>query len=151
MKIRALTMLAASLAMVLETACSHAPAPTTRPAEAPKKIITKIYTTDSTMYVTSSYAVTDSFVVINDVLRDKKFYPDPEKPHLYNHPDPVNQPPSSIDLPVKLRMDQVKKMELWEESHATRNGALIGAGLFAFLFVGVLVLLATMDPIQFSD
>jgi hypothetical protein len=148
---RALTMLAASLAMVIETACSHAPAPATTPAEKNEKILTKIYTTDNTLYVTSRYAVTDSFVVIHELIRDQRYYPYEHQAHLYEHDEPYTMPKAGLDLPVMIPVSQVKRIEPWTESHETRDGVLAGAGIFVGLIVGVLMLLAASDPFKGLD
>lgn len=131
-------LLVASIAMLMQSACSNSPPPATSTESG--KVITKIHTRDGTLYVTSRYAVTDSFVVIEELLRDRKYYPD-EAPHLYNHPEAVKAPPANLDFPVMLPLRQVDRIEPWKDSHKTSNGVLAGFGIGLLIFVGVLILL----------
>jgi hypothetical protein len=139
-------MLAAALTMVVETACSQAPAPSQSP-EPSGLVITKIHTTDGTLFVTSRYAVTHSFVVIDEILRDNKYYPDPTDPHLYQKPEATKAPAGGLDLPVMIPLKQVKSIEPWRAPHKTRDGVLIGIGLVVAVGIAAMVAFAaSFDP-----
>ena len=135
-------MLVASLAIVIEAGCSSAPAPATRHAESPDRILSKIYTKDNTLYVTSRFAVTDSFVVIQELIRDRKYYPYENEPHLYNHEESYKMPPANLDLPVMIQNNQVTRIEPWKESHETRNGAWFAVGMVGVVVVAAFVAFA---------
>jgi hypothetical protein len=134
-------MVTALAAMVIEMACSQAPAPQSRP-ESPERILTKIYAVDGTLYVSSRYALTDSFVVIQELLRDRAYYPYEGEAHLYNHPEPVKMPSANLDLPVMLPLKQVKRIEPWKESHETRNGVLGGVGVVVIVVAALMIAFA---------
>jgi hypothetical protein len=128
-------MLAAALFMVIETACSQAPAPNATGEH--KDVVTKIHTVDGMLYVTSRYVVTDTYVVIRELLRDDRYYSKPDEPHLFHKPEEFKKPPADIDLPVRIAADQVQSIESWNAPHSTRNGLLVatGAALVAAYFV----------------
>jgi len=128
-------MLAAALFMVIETACSQAPAPNTTGEH--KDVVTKIHTTDGMLYVTDRYAVTETHVVIRELLRDDRYYAPPDEPHLFHKQDAFKRPPADIMLPVRIPADQVQSIEPFNASHSTRNGLLVAAGaaLVAAYFV----------------
>ena len=115
-------MLAAALAMVIETSCSQAPAPNTTGEH--KDVVTKIHTVDGMLYVTSRYVVTDSYVVIRELLRDDRYYPNTAEPHLFHKPEGFKKPPADTTLPLRIPIDQVQSIEPWNASHTTRNAIL---------------------------
>ncbi len=119
-------MLVAALAMVIETACSQAPAPNTTGEH--KDVVVKIHTTDGTLYVTDRYAVTETHVVIRDLLTDDRYYPKPDEPHLFHTPQAMKKPAADVTAPVRIPMDQVQSIEPWQPKHTTRNALLIVAG-----------------------
>ncbi|HKW15131.1 MAG TPA: hypothetical protein VJS69_11650, partial [Candidatus Krumholzibacteria bacterium] len=92
-RVPAILLLIAALAMIFETSCSQAPPPSTS-AEIhdtaknyqSKHAVARFHLADGTTYATSSYAVTDSFVVIKEILRDSKYY-SPTSEHLYDKSD----------------------------------------------------------------
>src|SRR5678816_417062 len=120
-------MLIAALAMVIETACSQAPAPNTTGEH--KDVVTKITTVDGTLYVTSRYAVTETHVVIRELLRDDRYYPNPDEPHLFHAPEAMKKPPADVTVPMRIPMDQVQSIEPWQPKHTTRNAILIVTGI----------------------
>jgi hypothetical protein len=134
-RVSAIPLLIAALAMVIETACSQAPAPNTTGEH--KDVVTKINTVDGTLYVTSNYVVTESGVVIRELLRDDRYYSNPDQPHVFHKPEAINKPPADITLPLRIPADQVQSIESWNASHTTRNGLLVAAGavLVAAYFV----------------
>lgn len=128
-------MLIAAFAMVIETACSQAPAPNTTGEH--RDVVTKIHTVDGTLYVTSNYVVTESGVVIRELLRDDRYYPNSDEPHLFHEFEAMKRPPADVMAPVRIPADQVKSIEPWSGTHTTRNALLIvaGAALVAAYFV----------------
>ena len=132
-------LLAAAFAMVMETSCSQAPPPTTGSPEPKPGTLTKIYTVDHTLYIASRYAVADSFVVIQELVRDRKYYPYESGPHLYNRPPDYKMTPANCDLPIMIPLKQVYAIGPWRESHETRNGVVAGivilGGLIAALWI----------------
>ncbi len=135
MRFAAIPLLVAALAMVIETACSQAPAPNTTGEH--KDVVTKIHTVDGTLYVTSNYVVTESGVVIRELLLDDRYYSTPGEPHLFHKPEAFKKPPPGVTAPVRLSADKVRSIEAWNGSHTTRNALLIvaGAALVAAFFV----------------
>ena len=128
-------MLIAALAMVIETACSQAPAPNTTGEH--KDVVTKIHTTDGMLYVTDRYAVTETHVVIRELLTDDRYYPTSDEPHLFHKPDQFKRPAADITLPVRIPAAQVLSIEPFNAKHTTRNALLVtaGAALVAAYFV----------------
>jgi hypothetical protein len=124
--------------VAVQPACSNAPPPSPAQTE-PGKVITKIHTRDGTLYVTSRYAVTDSFVVIEEILRGEKYYPDPGEAHLYNKPEAVKQPAKDLVLPLRIPANQVEFMEPWKASHKTRNGLIIGGVIVGGLVAALII------------
>ena len=113
-------LLVAAAIFVCETSCSHAPSPDS--SSAPEQGIARILTRDGTLYVSSCYAVQDSVVVIEEILRDRKYYPDDNEPHLYQRPEPVRQPPADIEPPVVLSLSEIDSIEPWQTSNKTSHG-----------------------------
>lgn len=140
---RAKLLLFAALAMVIEPACSNSPPPGTSPE--PGKVITKVHTTDGTLYVTSRYAVTDSFVVIEEILRGEKYYPDPSEAHLYKKPEATKQPAKDLVLPLRIPAKQVELIEPWKAAHHTRDGIIVGAVILGGLVAALVMAAASVD------
>ena len=138
-------LLAAAFAMVVETACSSAPAPQAQ-AESSGQVVTKIHTIDGTLYVTNHYTVTDSTVVIEEVLRGKQYYPDSDEPHLYNHPDTGKEPPADIKTPIVIPVKQVDRIEPWRQPHKTYDRLLIGVALVVGVVIAVMALYVGVLP-----
>jgi hypothetical protein len=142
-------LLVVALAMVVNSACSHAPREETakEPSSAQgtlllhqnEHVVVRIHTADGTIYVTSRYAVTDSFVVVSEILRGEKYYPELTEPHLYGKPDPVKQPAEDVILPVEIPSDQLVRVERWEEKHPTRTGIASGVLIFVVVIGGFLL------------
>jgi len=97
---------------------------------------------DHTLYIASRYAVTDSFVVIQELVRDRKYYPYESDPHLYNHPPDYKMPPANLDLPIMIPLKQVYAIGPWQESHETRNGVFAAVLIVAGLVVALVVVLS---------
>jgi hypothetical protein len=142
-------LLVAASAMVLNTACSHAPGPGSAPEPAPAspgRIMARVYTTDGTLYVTSRYNVTDSCVVIEEILRGDEFYADPNEAHLYQKPDSAKEPPADLTPPVSIPLDQVRRIEpalVASSAKEGQSGWLLPAGLIlgiALTLVSVIAL-----------
>jgi hypothetical protein len=94
---------------------------------------------DNTLYIASRYAVTDSFVVIQELIRDRKYYPYEEETHLYNHPESYKMPPANLDIPVMIPLKQVRGIGPWKESHETRNGVLAGVVILGGLIAALMI------------
>jgi hypothetical protein len=144
-------LLAASFAMVVNTACSHAPRNEPAQRAAPREheavaslanehVVVRIHAADGTIYVTSRFAVTDSMVVIEEILRGEKYYPEMNEPHLYQKPAPVKQPPLDVDLPVRMPIRNVTRIEGWKDPHPGWAGVGAGALIGAVLVIGVVIL-----------
>jgi hypothetical protein len=80
------------------------------------------------MCVTSRYAVTDSVVVIDEILRGKGFYPDADEPHLYQPATVVKEPPIDLVPPVMIPLERVSRIEPARRTTAPQGG---GGGAFA--------------------
>jgi hypothetical protein len=143
-------LLMAALTMVLETSCSHQPQRPTTPemkaaidATAGKNVVLRFHTTEGTTYATSQYAVTDSFVVINEILRDPKYYQAKEA-RLYGKSN-LRPPSREVILPVKLPISEIYAMDKWEPRSVEKDmvsGGLIVAGLLVAAFAFMAYLLA---------
>lgn len=140
-------LLLAALSTLMQPACSHAPSP--QDPEPTGPVVTKIHTTDGTLFVTSRYAVTDSFVVLEEILRDKKYYPDATEPHLYQKPGATKEPAGGLDLPVLIPIKQVESIEPWRAPHKTRDGVLIGIGLV--IVAGIVVMAGFASGLPAGD
>ena len=117
-------LLAAAFTMVIETSCSQSPPPHTK-AEPSERVITKIHMRDNTLYVTSRYAVTDSFLVIQELLRDDKYYNNPDEPHVYGKVEPMKRPAADVVLPLRIPVREVESIGPWTESREGRNGTVV--------------------------
>jgi hypothetical protein len=142
-------LLLAAFAMVLE-GCAQGPRDEIAAEPSPgaggvllpherEHVVVRIHTTDGTIFVTSRYAVTDSLVVIEEILRGEKYYPEMNEPHLHGKPGPVPQPPENTILPVRIPIDRVARMERWEEEHPTRTGIASGVVVFVVVIGGFLL------------
>ena len=120
-------MLVAALAMLIEMACSQAPPPNTTGEH--KDVVTKIQTVDGTLYVTDRYTVTETHVVIRELLTDDRYYSNPDEPHLFHTPEAMKKPAADIAMPVRIPMDQVQSIEPFAPKHTTRNALLIVGGV----------------------
>lgn len=125
-------LLMAALAMVLETSCSHAP-PRFDPREYEgQDVVVRFHATDGTTYVTSRYAVTDSSVVITQVLRDPKYY-FPSEAKLYKQT--LTPPPGDLVLPFELNLSKIDTMDRWEPRSAGKDLAIGGVMLAGIIVV----------------
>ncbi len=138
-------LLAVAFAMVIETSCSHAPTPSTKSAEPEPRSLTNIYTADNTLYIASRYAVTDSFVVIQELVRDTKYYPYQYRSHYYNQSPKYRVPPANTDLPIMLPLKQVQSIGPWQESHETRNGVLAAVVIVAGLAAALAIVISQIE------
>lgn len=113
-------LLLAAMSMVLQPACSRAPAPgsTIDPRDYEGEGVIVRFHTDTTTYVTSSYAVTDSSVVIRNILRDTKYY-NPLEKEL--HEQPPTPPPTGAALPIEVPMKSIRYMDRWEPLVISEN------------------------------
>lgn len=94
-------------------------------------VVVRFHTTAGITYVTSSYAVTDSSLVIRNILRDSKYY-DPNEADL--HEETPTPPPTDIVLPVEVPMRNIRYMDRWEPLAISENktkGTLLVVGIVA--------------------
>src|SRR5262245_43095778 len=126
-KLPGLVLLIAAFVMVIQTACSQAPAPNTTGEH--KNVVTKIQTVDGMLYVTDRYAVTETHVVIRELLRDDKYYPKPDEPHLFHTPETMKKPGADVEVPIRIPIAQVQSIEPFAPKHTTRNALLIVGGM----------------------
>ena len=146
-RVPAVLLLIASLAMIFETSCSQAPAPSPNPEVhdtaknyQSKHAVARFHLVDGTTYATSSYAVTDSFVVIKEILRDSKYY-GPSSEHWHGESD-VTPPPPGVIAPVKIPMSEVQSVDKWEPlvvSNNSKKGWLITVAILAGLVAGLVI------------
>jgi hypothetical protein len=145
-RIGARVLLVAALAMVLETACSQAPPPnpsaevhdTAKHFES-KHAAARFHLVDGTTYVTSNYAVEDSFVVINQILRDPKYY----EPTSYDKPHST-PPPANVTVPVRIPMREISSVEKWEPvvlSNDSKKGLFIVGGILVGLVAALAIVI----------
>src|SRR5512139_2380813 len=113
-------LLLAATTMVLQPACSHAPPPGSHvdPRDYEGGGVVVRFHTDTVTYVTSSYAVTDSSVVIRNILRDAKYY-NPLEEEL--HEQPPAPPATDVALPVEVPMKSIRYMDRWEPIAISEN------------------------------
>lgn len=132
--------------MVIETSCSQAPPPPTT-AEidefAGKDVVVRFHTTDGVTYATSRYAVTDSFVVIMEILRDSKYY-QPTSAKLYGKAD-VQPPAKDVTVPVRILIGEIKAVENWEARSAATD---VGAGLAIFVVIIAVAVLTLISQLR---
>ena len=133
--------------MIIETSCSHAPhsggpwqpSPTPRDHIAMyegKDTVVIFRTSGGTTFATSHYALMDSIVVINNVLRDSKYYR-PTGARLYDH-QASTPPPKDMIFPAEVPVDQIYAAEKWELRSAGADlaiGLLIVGGLIAAAYI----------------
>ena len=133
-RLPACMLLLAAMSMVLQAACSHAPhpGPNINPRDYEGEgVVVRFHTTDNITYVTSSYAVTDSSIVIRNILRDTKYY-NPLEMEL-NEPAPT-APAAGIALPIDLPIKNIRYMDRWEPIAISENktkGTLVVVGIVA--------------------
>jgi hypothetical protein len=142
-------LLAAALVMVIEMACSHAPAPSTNPevhdtAKSFKSTggVARFHLVDGTTYATNDFTVSDTLVVINVILRDSKYY-GPTSEHFYGKSD-VAAPPANVQAPVRIPMRDIRAVEKWEErvvSNDSKKGWLITGAVLALLVAALVVVI----------
>lgn len=146
-RVPAVLLLIASLAMTIETSCSQAPAPSPNPEVhdtakhyQSKHAAARFHLVDGTTYATSNYAVTDSFVVINVILRDPKYYGSTGE-HVYGD-SVVTPPPASVTAPVKIPMSEIRSVDQWEPvvlSNNSKRGWIITGAVLAGLVAGLVI------------
>jgi hypothetical protein len=134
-------LLLASFLMVIQTACSHAPQPAPLdPRNYPGDgVVVRFHTTDGVTYVTSSYAVTDSSIVIREILRDPKYYV-PFDAKLFDQT--LHAPPKDLALPTDLPMSRIQFMDRWEARSVSRDvteGTLIVVGIVTAAVVALII------------
>jgi len=149
-RIGAHALVIASLAMVFETACSEAPPPS-RNAEIhdtaknyqSKHGVVRFHLANGTTYATNSFSVSDSLVVIKDILRDSQYY-GPTSEHFYGKSD-VIPPPKTVMPPVRIPMREIRSVEKWEPrvvSNDSKKGWLIVGGIMAGLVAALAIVVA---------
>lgn len=123
---RASVLLTAAAALIIETSCSgapppqSAPQPTSSPSEirsrlalyAKDKAIVRIHTDDGTIIPTAHYSLTDSSVVIDDVLRGKDYIPELSKAHLFGDRE-AKELPDGTALPLSVPMERIVALQSW--------------------------------------
>jgi hypothetical protein len=139
-------LLVAALAMVLETACSQAPPPNpdaevhnTAKHFQSKHTAALFHLVNGTTYATSNYAVQDSFVVINQILRDSKYY----EPTSYDKAN-ATPPPANATVPVKIPMREIASVEKWEPvvlSNDSKKGLFIVGGILVGLIAALAIVI----------
>ena len=158
MKTRALTILVASLALVLDSACSHAPAPDSSPQpvssaaeissrlrlyEANKAVI-RVHTKDGTIIPTSRYSFDDSTVVIGEVLRGREYTPEVAEAHLNGKPS-AQELPENVTIPLTVRMDQIVALERWGFPPREATGSEVGPRVAVYAAEKVTARIHTAD------
>jgi hypothetical protein len=135
-------LIVAAMAMIIETSWSHAPPRRDVRLEAKQyqeqNVVVRFHTTDGITYVTSSYAVTDSSIVVRNILRETKYYA-PTEAELYNQL--LTPAPEDILLPAELPITRIKSMDQWQPRSAGRDvgeGMLVIVGIVAVAIIVVL-------------
>lgn len=135
------------MATVFETSCSHAPPPDVR-LEARnhegKDVVVRFHSTDGITYVTSSYAVTDSSIVMRNILREPKYYA-PTEAKLYDQT--LTPAPEDITLPVEVSMTSIKSMDTWQPRSAAKD---VGLGVLVIIGLTVVAVIVVMETASFD-
>ncbi|HET6348796.1 MAG TPA: hypothetical protein VFH88_06890 [Candidatus Krumholzibacteria bacterium] len=144
-------LLVAAFMMLIETACSQSPPPSTSPqpqsvkeglaAYEGKGVVVRFHTTDGVTYVTTKFASTDSSVVINEILRDPQYFSAFEA-KLYGK-DQLTPPPADVKAPVEIPIREIYRMDRWEPrsvSSDMQKGALV----LGAIVVGIAIALAVI-------
>jgi hypothetical protein len=99
---------------------------------AAEKVVARIHTTDGTIIPTSHYALVDSVIVISDVLRDRKYFPEDNQPRVHGIASaPVKKLPPDLNLPLTVPVTQVSTVDQWQDPHKTRKGIVTGVVVVA--------------------
>ena len=143
-------LLVAAFMMLIETACSQSPPPSTSPqpqsvkeglaAYEGKGVVVRFHTTEGVTYVTTKFASTDSSVVINEILRDPQYFSAFEA-QLYGKEE-LTPPPADVKAPVEIPMRDIYRMDRWEPrsvSSDSTKGMLIVSAIIVGLVVGLVV------------
>jgi hypothetical protein len=107
---------------------------------AAEKVVARMHMADGTIISTSHYEVNDSVIVINNVLRGDKYFPEADEPRLYAKSGEVKTLPKDVTLPLAIRMADLATVDQWQDPHKTTKG--IKSGVLIAAAVGLVALLA---------
>ena len=89
---------------------------------AAEQVVARIHRFDGTIITTSHYEVNDSVVVINNVLRGDKYFPEAQEPRLYGKTGDVKTLPENVTLPLTLPVADLATVDQWQDPHPTEKG-----------------------------
>ncbi len=111
---------------------------------ASEKAIARLHTVDGTVIPTSHYTVVDSVIVISDVLRGDKYFPEENQPRVHGIPSPsVKTLPPDMHLPLTIPVAQVSTVDQWQDPHSGRNGIVPALLIFGAAGLVLAALLST--------
>ena len=144
-------LLVAALAMLVETSCSHSPPPDVRleaRTHEGTNAVVRFHTDDHITYVTSSYAVTDSSVVIRNILREPRYYA-PAEAKLYDQT--LTPAPRDVTLPFELPLTRITSVDTWQPRSVGKDVGVAALVIVGIVAVALVTVLELMEPIDFGE